>query len=102
MSGSFWDAKDKIPVQQTKVAIQAEHGLQYSAGQKITIIVPPTVQYFQPKESYLKFDLMLSQGGTEPTRVQLDSDAGAQMLIKDIRIMSGGGWGATPRGISGL
>ncbi len=87
---SFWDASDKIPVRQTKVAVQAEHGLNYVGGQKITIIIPPTVQYFQPKESFLRFDLRLDQGGDAPTRVQLDSGAGAQMLIKDLRVLSGG------------
>jgi len=87
---SFWSAEDKIPVRQTKVAIQAEHGLDYTAGQKITIVIPPTVQYFQPRESYLSFDVLLEQGGKEPQRIQLDSDAGAQMLIKDLRILSGG------------
>ena len=83
---SFWDAEDKIPVKQTKVAIQAEHGLDYVGGQKVTIHIPPTVQYFQPKESYLKFDVKLNPGMTGPMRAQLDSAAGAQILIKDIRI----------------
>ena len=87
---SFWDASDKIPVKQTKVAIQAERGLDYSAGQKITIHIPPTVQYFQPKESYLKFEVQLDPGLDKPMRAQLDSGAGAQVLIKDIRILSGG------------
>jgi hypothetical protein len=100
---SFWDAEDKIPVKQTKVAIQAEHGLNYTAGQKITIIVPPTVQYFQPRESFLKFEVELNQGGGAyvpavhpgtaaglPTRLQLDPHCGAQVLIKHIRISSGG------------
>ena len=41
---SFWTADDKIPVQQTKVSIPAEHGLDYSAGQKINIIIPPTIK----------------------------------------------------------
>ena len=87
---SFWDAEDKIPVKQTKVAIQAQHGLDYVGGQKITINVPATVQYFQPKESYLKFEVKLNPGLDAPIRAQLDAGAGAQVLIKDIRIMSGG------------
>lgn len=89
---SFWDAEDKIPVKQTRVAIQAEHGLDYTAGQKITIHVPPSVQYFQPQESYLKFEVQIKQGGStgEPCRLQLDPDAGGQVLIKHIRILSGG------------
>ena len=87
---SFWDAEDKIPVKQTKVAIQAQHGLDYVGGQKITINVPATVQYFQPKESYLKFEVKLNPGLDAPIRAQLDAGAGAQVLIKDIRILSGG------------
>ena len=35
---SFWTANDKIPVQQTKVNIPAEHGLDYTSGQKIDLI----------------------------------------------------------------
>ena len=87
---SFWSADDKIPVQQTKIAIPAEHGLEYSAGQKITINIPPTVKYFQPKESYLRFDVELLQNLDHPVKLQLDGETGAQVLIRDIRIYSGG------------
>jgi len=87
---TFWDAEDKIPVKQTRVAIQAEHGLDYTPGQKITIHIPATVQYFQPKESYLKFEVQLDPGLDRPMRAQLDAGAGGQLLIKDLRILSGG------------
>ena len=87
---SFWTADDKIPVQQTKVSIPAEHGLDYSAGQKININIPPTIKYFQPKESYLHFDVLLKQGFDTPVKLSLDGQTGAQCLIKDIRIHSGG------------
>ena len=87
---SFWTADDKIPVQQTKVSIPAEHGLDYSAGQKINIIIPPTIKYFQPKESYLHFDVQLKQGLTDPVKLSLDGELGGQVLIRDIRIHSGG------------
>ena len=87
---SFWSSEDKIPVRQTKVSVKAETGLNYTDGQQITIIVPPTIQYFQPKESYLRFDVKLSQGGVFPNRLGLDAQLGGQVLIKDIRIHSGG------------
>ena len=86
---SFWTADDKIPVQQTKVSIPAEHGLDYSAGQKINITIPPTIKYFQPKESYLHFDVVLKSAG-HPVKLSLDGETGAQCLIRDISIYSGG------------
>jgi hypothetical protein len=87
---SFWTADEKIPVQQTKVNIPAEHGLDYNAGQKIEIIVPPTIKYFQPRESYLRFDVQLKVDSTNPVKLSLDGETGAQCLIRDIRIHSGG------------
>jgi len=88
---SFWTADDKIPVQQTKVSIPAEHGLDYSAGQKINIHIPPTIKYFQPKESYLHFDVVLkTASGGHPVKMSLDGETGAQCLIRDISIFSGG------------
>ena len=87
---SFWSADEKIPVQQTKVAIPAEHGLEYTAGQKIVIHIPPTIKYFQPKESYLRFDVELNNTIANSVKLQLDGETGAQVLIRDIRIMSGG------------
>ena len=91
---SFWSADEKIPVQQTKVSIPAEHGLDYTSGQKINIHIPPTIKYFQPKESYLAFDVNIAvpNDGTndKPVRLTLDGETGAQCLIRDIRIHSGG------------
>jgi hypothetical protein len=95
-AGSFWEATDKIPVSQTKIAIPATNGLNYSAGQKIDIVIPPTagLDYFQPKESYLKFDVEISVDpswvATGLTRLQLDAETGGQCLIRDIRVSSGG------------
>ncbi len=87
---SFWSANDKIPVQQTKVNIPAEHGLDYTSGQKIDIIIPPTIKYFQPKSSYLRFDVELLNKLDHPVKMTLDGETGAQCLIRDIRIFSGG------------
>ena len=86
---SFWTAEDKIPIGQTKTAIPAEHGLDYSPGQKIEFHIPSSVNFFQPKESYLKFDVELSND-SNPAFLQLDGQLGGQVLIRDLRIYSGG------------
>tara|TARA_R110000803_G_scaffold88854_2_gene155873 strand:- start:4615 stop:6600 length:1986 start_codon:yes stop_codon:yes gene_type:complete len=90
---SFWSVDDKIPVRQTKVSVFAENGLDYKSSQKINFHLPPTIAYFQPKESYLEFDVQIKGiNGTDnkPVRLSLDAETGAQSLIRDIRIMSGG------------
>jgi len=87
---SFWTSEDKIPIGQTQIAIPAEHGLDYSPGQKIEFHIPSSINFFQPKESYLKFDVLLSNPTVSKTFLQLDGQLGGQVLIRDLRIYSGG------------
>jgi len=88
---SYWTADDKIPIAQKKVSVPSENGLEYSAGQKIIINVPPTVQYIQPRESYLSWDVKLAlPSNSSATRLMLDETLGSQVLIRDIRVFSGG------------
>ena len=88
---SFWTAEDKIPISQTKVSVPAEHGLQYSPGQKCEFHLPAGINFFQPSESYLNLTVKLKKDPTnDPTRLQLDAETGAHVLIKDIRVYSGG------------
>ena len=87
---NFWTSEDKIPIGQTKIAVPAEHGLDYNPGQKIEFHIPSSVNFFQPKESYLKFDVLLSNPTTAKTFLQLDGQLGGQVLIRDLRIYSGG------------
>ena len=87
---SFWESKDLIPVSQKKVSVPAEFGLNYSAGQKILIHVPPSIDFFQPKETYLKFDVEISGADFGTRRMFLDAETGGQVLIRDLRIYSGG------------
>ena len=86
---NFWTAEDKIPIGQTKIAVPAEHGLDYSPGQKIEFHIPSSVNFFQPKESYLKFDVKITNN-SNPIFLQLDGQLGGQVLIRDLRIYSGG------------
>jgi hypothetical protein len=89
---SFWTSEDKIPISQKSVSIPSSNGLEYKGGQRVVVEVPPTVEFIQPKESYLQFDvkLKLPTGVAHQTYLQLDETLGAQILLKDIRIYSGG------------
>jgi hypothetical protein len=89
---NFWSADDKLPISQKSVSIPSANGLSYSDGQRISIEVPPTVEYIQPRECYLSFDIKLAlpPAPARPTALQLDSILGGQSVIKDLRIYSGG------------
>ena len=87
----FWTSDEKIPISQTKVSIPAEHGLEYSPGQKCEFHLPPSIGFFQPKESYLNLTFKLQKDpSNDPTRLQLDAETGLQVLLRDVRIYSGG------------
>jgi len=88
---SFWTSDEKIPISQTKISVPAEHGLEYSPGQKCEFHLPASVGFFQPKESYLNLSVKISKdANNSPTRLQLDAETGVQVLIRDVRIYSGG------------
>ena len=90
MSG-YWRADDKIPISQKSVSIPSQNGLEYSGGQRGIFEIPSSIEFIQPKECYLKWDVLLKlPSGKEPTKLQLDETLGAQSLIKDLRIYSGG------------
>ena len=91
---SFWQTQDKIPISQKSVSVPSQNGLEYSGGQRIVIDIPSSVQYIQPRESYLKFDVKIklptASATFHPTPLQLDEILGGQSLLKDVRIYSGG------------
>ena len=84
----FWTAEEKIPISQKKVSVQAENGLSYQLGQQINFVIPPTIGYMMPSETYLRMDVRIQ--GTANVPLTLDGDIGANVLIRDIRISSGG------------
>ncbi len=95
VTDSFWQSDDKIPISQKSISLPSQNGLEYSGGQRVVIEIPKTINYIQPKESYLKFDVKLKLPASTtadfyPTFLQLDEALGGQSLIKDIRIYSGG------------
>ncbi len=86
---NFWTSEDKIPIGQQQIAVPAEHGLDYDPGQKVEFHIPASIDFFQPKESYLKFDVEISNT-SNPLFLQLDGQLGGQVLIRDLRVYSGG------------
>ena len=91
---SFFTAEQRIPIAQKKISVRAENGLSYSLGQQINFVIPPGVGYMMPQESYLRVDVKVQMPTTadagKVTRLFLDSEIGANVLIRDVRISSGG------------
>lgn len=92
-TASFFTAEQKIPIAQKKVSIQAENGLSYNLGQRINFVIPASTGYFMPSETYLRMDVkiqMPNETAGQMTRLMLDGETGANVLIRDITIRSGG------------
>jgi hypothetical protein len=87
----FWTAEEKIPISQKKVSIQAENGLSYDLGQQINFVIPASTGYMMPSETYLRMDVRVQYpDSASGIPITLDGDLGANVLIRDIRISSGG------------
>ena len=83
---SYWKNEDKIDVKQTLVSIASINGLSYQGGQRVDIEIPPTVKFFDGKNSYLNFDVKIAPPDGNHTRLQLDPHIGGSSLLKNIRI----------------
>ena len=96
---SYWNNGEEPPVKQTQTSIPSSNGLSYSGGQRIDLHIPPTIELFDGRASYLQFDVKLffptlpNPADLYPTRLQLDPKLGGQSLIKNIRIYENGGSG---------
>jgi hypothetical protein len=89
---SFFQAQDLDPIAQRKISIPAENGLDFTPSQRVQFIVPPSTEFFQPNQCYIQADVELTfPSGKAPTKLQLDSSLGANVLIRDIRIHTMGG-----------
>lgn len=90
---SFFVADNKIDINQESIAVPSNNGLSYNPGQQIELKIDPAqVKFFQPKNSYLQFNVKLqmpSNSDGEVCKLMLDSHIGAQSLIKEIRIFDG-------------
>ena len=91
---SFFTAEQRIPISQKKVSVRAENGLSYQLGQQINFVIPAGVGYMMPQESYLRLDVKVklpsNSASGSVSRLCLDQEIGANVLIRDVRISSGG------------
>ena len=62
---SFWQADTKLAIGQKSVSVPAEVQGEYSENGKIVIKIDPSVEFFQPTESYLQFRLKLKLNSTD-------------------------------------
>ena len=88
---SYWTSDNIIQMDEKQVSISAENGLDYTVndtGRKIQLFIPPSVKFLSGKDSYLQFDLTISQDAAIKTRLQLDP-AGAGMIVQNLRIYDG-------------
>ena len=92
MSG-FFTSSDKIKVGQTSVAVPAENGLDYKAGGRIDLFIPPTSKFIDLSQTKLQFNVSLTGVGTSASanlmRVQLDAETGGHSLIRSVRVFTG-------------
>ena len=94
MSG-FFTSSDKIKVGQTEVSVPSENGLNYNAGGRIELYIPPTSKFVDLSQSKLKMDVQLSipvptdSDGAGAMRIQLDAETGLHSLIRSIRVFTG-------------
>jgi hypothetical protein len=90
---SYFVADNKINIEQKSIAVPSVNGLSYNPGQLIELKVDPAqVKFFQPKNSYLQFNVKLqmpTEASGAVSKFMLDSHIGAQALIRDIRIHDG-------------
>tara|TARA_R110002096_G_scaffold172144_1_gene345677 strand:- start:6784 stop:8571 length:1788 start_codon:yes stop_codon:yes gene_type:complete len=90
---SFFKSADKIQVGQTEVSIPAENGLNYQAGGRIDMYIPPTSKFIDLSQTKLKMNVSLAiptvTDANGATRVQLDAETGLHSLIRSVRIFSG-------------
>lgn len=90
---SFFVSSDRIQVGQTDVSVPAENGLEYRAGGKIDLYIPPTSKFVDLSQSRLQMKVKLSiptiTADSGAMRLQLDDKIGLHSLIRAIRIFTG-------------
>ena len=91
---SFFVASDKIQTGQTFVSVPSENGLDYSAGGRIDLYIPPTSKFVDLSQTKLKMNVSIALpsgavGANKVCRLQLDAETGLHSLIRSIRVFTG-------------
>ena len=88
----MWRASRRGYVPQKSIDIPSSNGLSYSTGRTIIVEVPETVGFMSPADSYVKFDLTLSEAtaavGAGCSYLKCRPDAGVSALFESVRVYS--------------
>ncbi len=90
---NIFETSDFIPVSQTKVSLPATNGLDYNPNQRIEIDIPADIEFINPQETFLECDVKLAypvNSSDELTVNPANFTLLPQLLMKDIRVYSGG------------
>lgn len=85
---SFFNSDEKKPLVQKSLTFNSINGLNYTENGKIIIEIPgETAQFFDPEQSYLKWNVKIDTNSPAKNYLcQLDAFLGSAVLIKDVRI----------------
>ncbi len=97
---SYWNEQPNVKqVMSEKVSYPTNEGLSFRSdnNRKIQIHIPPSCEFIQPSDTFLKFKLKVDFNITHATlgaikqRLQLVPELGASVLIKNLVINAGSG-----------
>ncbi len=89
---SFFVSSDKVKTGQTFVSVPSENGLDYRAGGRIDLYIPPTSKFVDLSQTKLKMNVSIalpSETAGEVCRLQLDAETGLHSLIRSVRVFTG-------------
>ena len=90
---NIFETSDFIPVSQTKVSLPATNGLDYNPNQRIEIDIPADIEFINPQETFLECDVNLRFPVNSSNILTVNPSNFTllpQLLMKDIRVYSGG------------
>lgn len=90
---NIFETSDFIPVSQTKISIPSSNGLDYNPNQRIEIDIPADIEFINPTETFLECDVNLvfpTDAAGDLTVNPSNFNLLPQLLMKDIRVYSGG------------
>jgi hypothetical protein len=90
---NIFETSDFIPVSQTKISIPSSNGLDYNPNQRIEVDIPADIEFINPTETFLECDVNLAfpvNGSGVLTVNPANFTMLPQLLMKDIRVYSGG------------
>jgi len=91
---SYWSPDNKVDIgEQISITVRSDQSLNYGAGNVIKLDIPSNIEFIDPKNTYLNFEVKLSNtiDGNENCRIMLDHKLGGQVLIKNCTIYCNNG-----------